>query len=73
MLYIDQPVQVGYSYDTPANVTVNFGSGDIFSDEGGSEIKRADFSNGVPEQNNTFLVGTTGSQNETTTANSTIQ
>lgn len=34
-------------------------------------IKPADFSNGVPEQNNTFLVGTMSSQRETSTANST--
>lgn len=34
-------------------------------------IKPADFSNGVPEQNNTFLVGTTSSQKEDNTANST--
>jgi len=43
MLYLDQPVQVGLSYDELTNVTV--------SSENGVEV--ADFSNGVPEQNNT--------------------
>ena len=37
----------------------------------GSSIEPADFSNGVPEQNLTFLVGTTGSQNVSRTANTT--
>ena len=69
LLYIDQPVQVGYSYDTPTNITVNLLT-DPWSGEDGTQ--RADFSNGVPEQNNTFLVGTAGSQNVTYTANSTI-
>ena len=48
MLYLDQPVQVGMSYDVLTNVTVNLDSGDV-------EV--ADFSDGVPEQNNTFYVG----------------
>lgn len=40
MLYLDQPVQVGLSYDVLTNVTV--------SSIEGTEV--ADFSNGVPEQ-----------------------
>ena len=63
MLYIDQPVQVGYSYDVPTNCTV---------DEVSGLVSVADFSDGVPEQNNTFLVGTLASQNLTWTANSTV-
>jgi hypothetical protein len=47
MLYLDQPVQVGLSYDKLTNVTVS-------STEG---VEVADFSNGVPQQNNTFYVG----------------
>ncbi|KAM5472457.1 putative carboxypeptidase D [Microsporum audouinii] len=62
MLYIDQPNQVGFSYDVPTNVTVN-----PINDE----VTVADFSNGVPEQNNTLLVGTLGSQNPYATANNT--
>jgi len=62
MLYIDQPSQVGYSYDIPTNGTVDKISGNI---------TLADFSEGVPEQNNTFFVGTFPSQNSTQTANST--
>lgn len=62
MLYIDQPVQVGYSYDVPTNVTVSAKSG---------EVVAQDFSSQVPEQNNTLLVGTLSSQNATSTANAT--
>ncbi|CAK4032537.1 alpha beta-hydrolase [Lecanosticta acicola] len=67
LLYIDQPNQVGYSYDVLTNVTVNFAPHD--EQEGG--IQPADFSNGVPAQNNTFFVGTMSSQNRSQTANST--
>lgn len=45
---------MGYSYDTLTNVTVSTSTGDV-------EV--ADFSTGVPEQNNTFYVGTYPSQN----------
>lgn len=62
MLYIDQPVQVGYSYDVPTNVTISAKSGDVVVQ---------DFSDQVPEQNNTFFVGTLSSQNPTSTANAT--
>jgi hypothetical protein len=48
MLYLDQPVQVGLSYDKLTNVTVSSVNG----------VEVADFSSGVPEQNNTFYVGT---------------
>ncbi|KAL8970015.1 MAG: hypothetical protein Q9197_004047 [Variospora fuerteventurae] len=60
MLYIDQPNQVGFSYDIPSN-----GTNDLV------EITLEDFSNGVPEQNNSFYVGTFPSQNPRNTANST--
>ncbi|KAL8825675.1 MAG: hypothetical protein Q9170_007707, partial [Blastenia crenularia] len=60
MLYIDQPNQVGFSYDIPSNGT---------TDE--LSITLEDFSNGVPEQNNTFYVGTFPSQNPKNTANGT--
>jgi len=69
MLYIDQPVQVGYSYDTPTNITKNRHVREFLF--GNASIEVADFSNGVPEQNNTFLVGTSSSQNLTYTSNST--
>lgn len=67
MLYIDQPVQVGFSYDILTNVTKNLATGALFN----SEVRVANFSNGVPVQNNTFYVGTMGSQLENHTANST--
>lgn len=60
MLYIDEPNQVGFSYDIPSNGT---------TDE--SEITIQDFSNGVPVQNNSFYVGTFPSQNPKNTANGT--
>lgn len=60
MLYIDQPNQVGFSYDIPTNGT---------TDE--SEVTLQDFSDVVPEQNNTFYVGTFASQNPNSTANGT--
>ncbi|KAF2261091.1 alpha/beta-hydrolase [Lojkania enalia] len=61
MLYLDQPVQVGLSYDYLTNVTV--------SSEYGVEV--ANFTNGVPEQNATFYIGTYASQNETMTTRGT--
>ncbi len=62
MLYLDQPVQVGFSYDVPTNGTLDLTSGNVTVE---------DFSAGVPEQNNTFLVGTFGSQIQNSTANNT--
>ena len=67
MLYIDQPVQVGFSYDVPTNITKNLDTGVMFS----SVVQVADFSDGVPVQNNSFYVGTMGSQLQNQTANST--
>jgi hypothetical protein len=54
MIYIDQPVQTGFSYDEMTNVTM---------DQFTNMYKPADFSKGVPETNETFVVGTTASQN----------
>lgn len=67
MLYLDQPVQTGFSYDVLTNITVNLASGE---DE--TPAQPADFSNGVPETNITFLVGTAGSQLVNQTANTTV-
>ncbi|KAK6394760.1 hypothetical protein LTR65_001552 [Meristemomyces frigidus] len=67
MLYIDQPVQVGFSYDTPTNVTASL----LKEHYAGFQYEPADFSDGVPESNLTFITGTTGSQNVTYTANTT--
>ena len=53
MLYIDQPVQTGWSYDELVNGTL---------DQFTFDITPADFSKGVPETNETFLVGTFPSQ-----------
>jgi carboxypeptidase C (cathepsin A) len=67
MLYIDQPVQVGFSYDIPTNITLNSDPKSIHF----GEPRPANFSSKVPEQNSTFFVGTYGSANPKHTANST--
>lgn len=55
MLYLDQPVQVGMSYDSLVNITTNLDTGDL-------EV--VDFENGpIPSQNNSFYVGTYPSEN----------
>lgn len=63
MLFIDQPNQVGFSYDELTNVTVSTIDG---------EVTVSDFSDGVPEQNLSTLVGTLSSQNSWATANNTM-
>ncbi|KAK3640763.1 hypothetical protein LTR56_004466 [Elasticomyces elasticus] len=68
LLYIDQPNQVGFSYDTPTNVTAILQKGDY---EGGWRYETADFEHDLPIQNLTYLTGTTGSQNVSHTANTT--
>ncbi|KAF2401877.1 putative carboxypeptidase S1 [Trichodelitschia bisporula] len=63
MLYIDQPVQTGFSYDELVNGTVDNASGSVSTQE---------FAGGkVPTQNATFLVGTLSSNDASSTVNST--
>ena len=62
MLFIEQPNQVGFSYDVPSNGTLNTSSG---------EVTLMVFSDGVPDQNNTLCVGTFPSQDPMSTANDT--
>ncbi|KAI9740661.1 MAG: hypothetical protein M1818_004625 [Claussenomyces sp. TS43310] len=62
MLFLDQPEHVGFSYDTLSNGTWGFQAEDV----GASNIILGNFSNGVPEQNATHLVGTFSSQNVNT-------
>ena len=64
MLYIDQPVQVGYSYDILVNGTLKF------LKDGNITVEH--FCDVVPQQNNTLRIGTFGSQNPMHTANSSI-
>lgn len=59
MLFLDQPVQVGLSYDTLQNITNNLVTGDI---EVLNDTSQA------PEQNTTFLLGTYPSQDGNQTA-----
>lgn len=67
ILYIDEPNQVGFSYDEPTNVTYVAGGGDFFNPT------PTDFSDGVPESNLTHRVGTSSSQKPSHTTNSTAQ
>ncbi|EMD67611.1 hypothetical protein COCSADRAFT_290988 [Bipolaris sorokiniana ND90Pr] len=63
MLYLDQPVQVGLSYDSLVNITNNLDTG---------ELKVVDFqATPVPAQNNSFYVGTYPSQNSNFTTRGT--
>lgn len=73
VLYIDQPVQVGFSYDTLNNGTYNLLVMDPMDDaqEQPFPIELDDFADGVPETNATFYVGTFASQNSTQVPNST--
>ncbi|GAP91541.2 putative serine carboxypeptidase [Rosellinia necatrix] len=68
MLYIDQPTQVGFSYDELINGTASLGpDGETFLVEPG------DFSEVIPESNLTHHVGTFSSQKLTQTPNTTAQ
>lgn len=60
MLYLDQPVQVGFSYDILQKITKNLAENDITVLENNATE--------VPEQNNTLIVGTYPSQNSNHTA-----
>jgi carboxypeptidase C (cathepsin A) len=71
MLYIDEPNQVGFSYDEPTNVTYDFGPGR--GDLEGYTITPRDFSEGVPESTYTSRVGRSSSQKVSHTTNSTAQ
>ncbi|OJJ48898.1 hypothetical protein ASPZODRAFT_90893 [Penicilliopsis zonata CBS 506.65] len=66
MLYIDQPNQVGFSYDELTNATYDQLTGKW--DVADTPWKDADE---IPVQNNTFYVGTVSSQNASATVNST--
>ncbi|KAF1988772.1 carboxypeptidase S1-like protein B [Aulographum hederae CBS 113979] len=59
MLYLDQPVQVGLSYDVLTNITVDLLYSSVTVLQPGEPI---------PEQTNSVLVGTYPSQNRTSTA-----
>lgn len=59
MLFLDQPVQVGLSYDTLQNITNNLVTGEVGILNDMSQ---------APEQNTTFLLGTYPSQDGNQTA-----
>ncbi|KAI1408193.1 serine carboxypeptidase [Hypoxylon sp. FL1857] len=62
MLFLDQPTQVGFSYDVLQNVTQDLVSG---------RVTKLNESSPIPEQNNTLLVGTYPSQERNQTAKGT--
>lgn len=69
MLYIDQPTQVGFSYDTATNGTMVWTKDEL----GGEEnfvVTPANFTD-LPETNLTHRIGTFGSQDVSKTANTT--
>ncbi|KAI7495333.1 Carboxypeptidase S1 [Hortaea werneckii] len=59
MLYLDQPVQVGWSYDGLQNVTLDLLEGDV------TLLNDTD---PIPDQNSTFLVGTYPSRDSNRTS-----
>lgn len=65
MLYIDQPVQAGFSYDSLVNGTINELVSPFAVTPIGSNTSM------IPSYNSTFLPGTFASQNNATTANTT--
>lgn len=65
MLYIDQPIQTGFSYDTLVNGTLD-------EIESPFLYTPSNFSNGIPETNLTFLTGTFASTNPAAAPNTTI-
>jgi carboxypeptidase C (cathepsin A) len=69
MLYIDEPNQVGFSYDVLTNCTLDF----LEEPTMNFDLTPADFSEGFPEANLTHRYGTFPSQNLTHTTNSTAQ
>lgn len=66
MLYIDQPTQVGFSYDVATNCSVNLS-------QDGVQVIPTDFDGQTPKLNLTARAGTFGSQNLNQTANTTAQ
>ncbi|KPM39262.1 Carboxypeptidase S1 A [Neonectria ditissima] len=66
MLYIDQPTQVGFSYDVATNCSVTL-------NQEGPELVPTDFHGETPKLNLTSRAGTFGSQNLNHTSNTTAQ
>ncbi|KAI1395449.1 serine carboxypeptidase [Hypoxylon fuscum] len=62
MLFLDQPTQVGFSYDTLQNITQDLVTG---------RVVKLNESDPIPEQNTTLLVGTYPSQSRNQTARGT--
>ncbi|GKT76086.1 serine carboxypeptidase [Colletotrichum tofieldiae] len=69
LLYIDQPTQVGFSYDTPTNVSIHEADDPELGP--GLHMFPADFSDEIPEANYTYRYGTASSQKLSHTSNTT--
>ncbi|KAK2023101.1 serine carboxypeptidase [Colletotrichum zoysiae] len=69
LLYIDQPTQVGFSYDIPTNVSIHEGEDPELG--AGMRMFPTDFGDGVPEANATYRYGTASSQKPSQTSNTT--
>lgn len=65
ILVVDQPVQVGFSYDVLTNTTAI-----LDRESNGFVYVPTDFSEGVPRSNSTHYYGTFSSQKVNQTANS---
>ncbi|PWY88196.1 lysosomal protective protein precursor [Aspergillus heteromorphus CBS 117.55] len=65
LLFLDQPTQVGFSYDVPTNATI------VTDEDGNRKFVLGEFGTDVPQSNATHRVGTFGSQKLAQTANST--
>ena len=65
MLYLDQPSQVGFSYDVPTNCSISTAGDDP------EYLPLPDPLTDIPKTNLTYFIGTVGSQNINRTANST--
>lgn len=64
MLYLDQPVQVGFSYDSLINGTIEESASPFL-------VTPFDATKGSPELNTTHLAGVFPTQNLSSTANTT--
>jgi carboxypeptidase C (cathepsin A) len=69
MIYLDQPTQVGFSYDTATNCTFY----PITAEEGDTHYEEvaANFTDSIPKVNMTHRIGTFSSQELSNTANTT--
>lgn len=71
MLYVDQPVGTGYSYDAMTKSTLDLTFHGDFQKDGTGIVPFESWGSKVPAQNTTFVYGTLPSQNPYHTSNTT--